>query len=144
MDDYDGLAYVRRNADIMIAAGENEYTHYGFKELITKGAVDIIQPDPIKSGGIMACRKIFALAEAWNLEIATHSFCYGPGLAAALHLSLSNTRSRYIEINPIPLEQPFIQPALYPENGWLSIPDKPGLGIEIDAEAVKKYAAAGA
>ena len=51
----------------------------------------------------MECRKIFALAEAWNLGIATHSFFFGPGVSATLHLSLSNMRSEYVEINAVPL-----------------------------------------
>jgi L-alanine-DL-glutamate epimerase-like enolase superfamily enzyme len=139
VDDYDGLAYVRDHCDILIAAGENEYTHYGFKEMMVKQAVDIVQPDAIKSGGILACRKIFALAEAWNLQIATHSFCYGPGMAATLHLSLSNMKSEYVEVNPLPIEESFIQPVLKPEKGYLTVTGKPGLGIEIDEAVVKKY-----
>ena len=139
MDDYDGLAYVRDKSNILIAAGENEYTHYGFREMIVKRAVDIIQPDVIKAGGILECRKIFALAEAWNLQIATHSFYFGPGVAATLHLSLSNMRSEYVEINAIPLEASFIQPSLRPEKGYLTAPDKPGLGVEIDEDVVKRY-----
>ena len=66
MDDYEGLAYVRDNVPVRIAAGENEYTHYGFRQMITQRAVDILQPDVIKAGGIGVCRKILALAEAWN------------------------------------------------------------------------------
>ncbi len=139
MDDYDGLAYVREKSSILIAAGENEYTHYGFKDMITKRAVDIIQPDVIKAGGLLECRKIFALAEAWNLQIATHNFCFGPGVAATLHLSLSNTIIEYVEVNALPLEVFFIQPHLRPEKGYITLPDKPGLGIEIDEYVVKKY-----
>jgi len=139
VDDYDGLARLRDKTDIMIAGGENEFTHYGFKELVTKHAVDIVQPDVIMTGGILACRKIFALAEAWNLHIATHSFFYGPGIPATLHLSLSNMKSEWVEINAVPLEAYFIQPALRPEKGFLTVPDKPGLGIEIDEDVVKEY-----
>lgn len=139
MDDYDGLAYVKDKSNILIAAGENEYTHYGFRDLIVKRAVDIIQPDVIKSGGILECRKIFALAEAWNLQIAMHSFYFGPGVAATLHLGLSNMRSEYIEISALPLEESFIQPSLRPEKGYLAAPDKPGLGVEIDEAVVERY-----
>ncbi len=142
VDDYDGLAYVKDKSNIPIAAGENEYTHYGFRELIAKRAVDILQPDAIMSGGILECRKIFALAEAWNLQIATHSFFYGPGIAATLHLSLSNMRSEYIEINAVPLEAFYIQPSIRPEKGYVRASDKPGLGIEIDEDVVKKYSLA--
>lgn len=139
MDDYDGLAYVKEKANILIAAGENEYTLYGFKEMITKRAVDIIQPDVTKAGGILACRKIFALVEAWNLRLAMHSYCFGPGIAATVHLSLSNMLSEYVEIHALPLEASFILPPLRPENGYIAAPTGPGLGIEIDEEIVKRY-----
>jgi len=139
VDDYANLARLREKTDIPIAGGENEFTHYGFRELITEGAVDIVQPDVIMTGGITACRKIFALAEAWNLGIATHSFFYGPGIPASVHLSLSNMRSEWVEINAVPLEAYFINPAYRPVKGNITAPDKPGLGFEIDEKVVKKY-----
>ena len=139
VDDYNGLAYLRERTGIPIAGGESENTHYGFKELITGNAVDIIQPDVAAAGGIMTCRKIFALAEAWNLQIALHSFTFGPALAAAAHLSLSNTRSEYIEVCASPMEEYYMQPPLRQENGYLTLTDKPGLGIEIDEKVLKKY-----
>ena len=139
MDDYDGLAYVKDKSNILIAAGENEYTRYGFREMITKRAVDIVQPDTIKSGGLLECRKILALAEVWNLQLIPHSFYFGPGVAATLHFALSNMGSEYIEIKAVPLEASFIQPSLRPERGYLAPPDKPGLGIEVDEDVVKRY-----
>ena len=140
MDDYDGLAYVKDKSNILIASGENEYTHYGFREMITKRAVDIIQPDVIKAGGILEFQKIIALAEAWNLQIAPHFFCFGPGVAATLHLSFSNMTSEYIEVKAVPPEAFFIEPHLRPEKGlFTNPPDKPGLGIEIDEDVVKRY-----
>ena len=139
VDDYDGLVYLRERTSILIAGGESDNTHYGFRELITRHAVDIIEPDVAAAGGISICRKIFALAEAWNLQIATHSFTFGPSLAAALHLSLSNMRSEYVEIFATPLEEFYMQPPLRQEQGYLTLPDKPGLGIEIDEEVVKKF-----
>jgi L-alanine-DL-glutamate epimerase-like enolase superfamily enzyme len=139
MDDYDGLAYVKDKSEVLIASGENEYTLQGFKEMITKRAVDVIQPDATKSGGIWVCRKIFALAEAWNVGVATHSYFFGPGIAATIHLGLSHTRSEYVEMHALPLEASFIQPPLRPEKGYITVPAKPGLGIEIDEDVVRRY-----
>jgi L-alanine-DL-glutamate epimerase-like enolase superfamily enzyme len=139
MDDYEGLAFVKSRSNIWVAAGENEYTHYGFKEIIDKQAVDILQPDVTKSGGLMVCRKILALAEAWNLQLVPHCYYFGPGVAATLHFAASNRLSDYVEIHAVPLEASFIQPSLRPVNGFLKVPDQPGLGIEIDEEVVKKY-----
>jgi L-alanine-DL-glutamate epimerase-like enolase superfamily enzyme len=140
VDDYHGLAYLRERTSIPIAGGESDNTHYGFRELITSQAIDIIQPDVATAGGILTCRKIFALAEAWNLQIAIHSFTFGPALAAAVHLSLSNTRSEYVEVCYTPIDEYYMQPPLRQEKGYLALPDKPGLGIEIDEKVLKKYA----
>jgi len=60
-------------------------------------------------------------------------------VAVTLHLSLSNMRSEYIEVNALPLEASLIQPQLRPERGYITVPDKPGLGIEIDEDVVKRY-----
>jgi D-arabinonate dehydratase len=139
MDDYDGLSFVRERSTVRIAAGENEYTHYGFKQMITQRAVDILQPDIIKAGGIGVCRKILALAEAWNIQLIPHSFYFGPGVAATLHFATSSMSSDYVEINAVPLEAFPIEPTLRPVNGFLKVPDGPGLGIEIDEAVVKKY-----
>jgi L-alanine-DL-glutamate epimerase-like enolase superfamily enzyme len=139
MDDYQGLARLRKKAGMAIAAGENEYTVAGFKTMLTAGAVDIAQPDAIKSGGIGQCMKIFALAEAFNIQATTHSFYYGPGLAATLHLCFSNPLSDLIEINALPLTESFIYPTLRPENGYFLPPEQPGLGITLDEDVVEKY-----
>ena len=140
VDDYASLARLREKTDTPIAGGENEFTHYGFREAITKGAYDIVQPDVIMTGGILTCRKIFALAEAWNLGIATHSFFFGPGIPASVHLSLSNTKSEWVEINAVPLEDFFISPAFRPDRGYITAPKKPGLGFEVNHEVIEKYA----
>ncbi len=140
MDDYDGLRWLRDHSPVPIAAGENEYTHWGFREIVSRRAVDIVQPDVIKSGGISSCRKIFALAEAFDLEIAPHCFYYGPGIAATLHLAMASTRARYVEINAIDLEAWFMVPPMRPQEGQLTINNKPGLGIEFDTAVLDRYA----
>jgi len=139
VDDYDALAYLKDRTSVLIAAGECEHTHYGFRELISKRAVDIVQPDAIIQGGILECKKIISMAEAWNLMVATHSFFFGPGHAANLQLSLSNMRSEYVEVNAVSPKEFYIQPSLRPENGYIKAPEKPGLGFEVDDEIIKKY-----
>lgn len=139
VDDYSSLRKLKESTDIPIAGGENEHTHYGFRNLIMSEAVDLVQPDVIMSGGVMVCKKIMALAEAWNLDLATHSFFFGPGIPASVHLSLSNMRSEWVEINALPLEDFFIKPAYRPVKGYVSAPKKPGFGFEIDWDVVEKY-----
>lgn len=134
MDDYDGLRWLRDRSPVRIAAGENEYTHWGFRELVSRRAVDVVQPDPIKSGGLLACRRIAALADAFDLELSPHSFYYGPGIAATLHFCAATPRTQYVEINPHDLTDWFMEPALRPAGGMLAIPQGPGLGIAIDPD----------
>jgi len=138
MDDYAGLAEVRRGTKTRIAVGENEYAHFGFRQLLELGSADILQPDVIKAGGLLPCRKVLAMAEAWNLELIPHSFYYGPGVAATAHFVLANPLSNEMEINTTPLETDFIQPAFRPVGGELHVPEAPGLGIELDEDAVER------
>ncbi len=137
MDDYDGLRWLRDRSPVPIAAGENAYSHWGFRELITRRAVDIVQPDVIKVGGISACRKVMAMAEAHDLEISPHCFYFGPGIAATLHVCMASTRARFIEINPIDLESWYMQPALRPVGGHLAPSSTPGLGVAIDSATLE-------
>ena len=139
MDDYDGLRFVREHSNIPIAAGENEYTHFGFKSLLEKDAVDMLQPDVIKAGGLLCCRKILGMAEAWNTPLITHSFYYGPGVAATAHFVMANPLSDEIEINTAPLEQDFIHPSFRPVGGKIELSDRPGLGIEVDDDVVAHH-----
>jgi L-alanine-DL-glutamate epimerase-like enolase superfamily enzyme len=139
MDDYNGLRYVREHSNILIAAGENEYTHYGFKTILEKHPVDLLQPDVTKCGGLLCCRKILAMAESWNYQLIPHSFYYGPGVAATAHFVMANPLSNEMEINSIPLTMDYITPNFRPEKGKINVSNKPGLGIEIKEEVVEKY-----
>ena len=134
MDDYEGLRWLRDHSPIRIAAGENEYTHWGFRDLIARRAVDVVQPDLIKSGGLLACRRIAALADAFDLEVSPHSFYYGPGIAATLHFCAATARTQFIEINPHDLEDWFLDPPLRPVDGFVEVPTGPGLGIVVDED----------
>lgn len=134
MEDYDGLRWLRDRSPVRIAAGENEYTHWGFRELVALRAVDVVQPDLIKSGGLLACRRIAALADAFDLELSPHSFYYGPGIAATLHFCAATPRTQYVEINPHDLEDWLLNPPLRPAGGKIDVPQGPGLGIEVDPD----------
>ncbi len=139
MDDYDGLRWLRDRSPVPIAAGENEYTSAGFRELISRRAVDVVQPDVIKAGGLSVCRKVAALAESFDLDFSPHCFYYGPGIAATLHLCLATPRARYIEINPLDLEHEFMLPGMRPVDGYLAAPDAPGLGIDFDLPVLREH-----
>src|SRR5262249_43839316 len=88
-EDYSGLARVAAATETPIALGENESTLFGFRAIIEQRAGDILQPSITKVGGISEFKKIAVLAQAAGVPIAPHSFYFGPGLAATLHVAAS-------------------------------------------------------
>ncbi|MCB1364485.1 MAG: mandelate racemase/muconate lactonizing enzyme family protein [Rhodobacteraceae bacterium] len=139
MDDYRGLASLRGHSRLRIAAGENEYAPAGFRTLLEAGAVDVVQPDVIKAGGILATRRILAMAEAFGVEMCTHSFYFGPGVAATLQVAMASSECRMIEINPHHLSTEFMDPPLRPRNGKLALPGAPGLGVALIDDVVARH-----
>jgi galactonate dehydratase len=141
--DPEGLRRVNDEVDIPIAAGERLYTRYGFRRLFELRAVDIVQPDVGNTGGIMETKKIAGMAEAFNMRIQPH-VCAGPVLTAAtLQLDACLTNLLIQEIYPYRAPAHFAivdhAPELEISNGKCPIFDRPGLGIELVAEAVKPH-----
>src|SRR2546426_631878 len=117
-EDYPGLARVRAALRIPLASGENEATVVGIRAIIDAGAADIVQPSVTKVGGILEMKKIATLAAATGVTFVPHSYYYGPGLAATLHVVASTPGGPYLEV-----PQP-------PRGGGPRIQGKP-LGIEL-------------
>jgi D-galactarolactone cycloisomerase len=145
-EDYAGLARVAAATDTLIALGENESTLYGFREIVERHAGDILQPSITKVGGISEFKKIVALAQAANVPIAPHSFYFGPGLAATLHVAASFGGELPVEFPTGQLEVPFLTHPIEARDGRIDIPQGPGLGVEVNEEAIRRYpySAAGA
>jgi D-galactarolactone cycloisomerase len=145
-EDYAGLARVAAATDTPIALGENESTLYGFREIVAQRAGDILQPSITKVGGISEFRKIVALAQAANVPIAPHSFYFGPGLAATLHVAASFGGHLPVEFPTGELETPFLTEPIRARDGQVDVPSGPGLGVEVNEEAIRRhpYAPAGA
>jgi L-alanine-DL-glutamate epimerase-like enolase superfamily enzyme len=145
-EDYRALAEVAAALDIPIAAGENEATAVGFRELIAQRAADILQPSVTKVGGLGEARKICALAAAWNRPVVPHSFYFGPGLAATLHLIAATPGLRLVEYPGGELATPLLAEPIRAVDGWVGVPRGPGLGVEVNADAVRRhpYTAGGA
>ena len=85
-EDLQGYLEVKEALDVPIAGGECEYTRFGFRELISRRAVDILQPDTCKTGGLSEAKKIAALASAWGIPYIPHVWGTPIAIAAALHL----------------------------------------------------------
>ncbi|MFN8542440.1 MAG: mandelate racemase/muconate lactonizing enzyme family protein [Thermomicrobiales bacterium] len=137
-DDIAGLAEVRRDSPIPVATGEHEYTKFGFKELLTQGAVDIVQPDVARVGGITEWLKIAHLAHAFNLPVAPHAVSL-----VHLHLACCTPNLAVVEILGVQqqADRTWFTEIPEPVGGmWSPFPDRPGLGLALDPHAVARYA----
>jgi L-alanine-DL-glutamate epimerase-like enolase superfamily enzyme len=139
-EDVSGYKMLSDAVDVYIAAGESEYNMEGFKEYITNRAVDIVQPDVTKAGGLTVARKIVDLCEAWNVMMVPHGFSSVVNVAANLQLVASMPRAFILEYRrtPSPLISRLSKKPLTYEDGHLKIPSEPGLGIEIDYSVVEE------
>jgi L-alanine-DL-glutamate epimerase-like enolase superfamily enzyme len=138
-EDYAGLARVRAALTIPIACGENEATAFAYRQIIDAGAADIVQPSMTKVGGISEMKKIAALAAAANVTFVPHSFYFGPGLAATLHVVASTPCVPYVELPPGQLAAPLTAEPIRSGGVSLSVPDRPGLGADPDPDVLSRY-----
>jgi galactonate dehydratase len=140
-DNLDALAEVRRQSPVAIAAGERLYTQHAFHELIEKRAVDYMQPDISHAGGLFSLKKMAAMAEAAHVAFAPHNPSGPVANAATLQLAACTPNFTILEImiSDVIWRSEICDEALQMENGCLLIPDKPGLGIEIDEAACARY-----
>ena len=139
-EDFRGLAKVMEDSAVPLAAGENACTAHQFRHMIDERAVRYPQPSVVKVGGVSEFLKVATLAEAANMELAPHSPYFGPGFVATLHLIAHTRRARWIEKLYCDLETSIYTPALEIEDGVYTIPEGPGLGVEVDPQVLKEYA----
>ena len=147
-EDIDGYIEVKQKSNILIAGGECEYTRFGFRELITRRAVDILQPDLCATGGFTEMMRIIALASAWNVPIMPHVWGTNVGLAASLQLFavLPHFPERRFPAEPFfeydrsphPFRDKVTHEKFIMKEGYLDIPKCPGLGITLDIDFVRK------
>lgn len=150
-EDIEGYVEMRRQLETPIAGGENEHTLYGFRELLTAGAVDIAQPDVGSCGGITAARHIAAIAQAHGVQVNPH--VWGSAIAQAASLQVIAAlpvahHSLYAE-EPIleydrsshPFRQHLVSEPIEQLDGWVTIPSRPGLGVEVDRSTLDRYRA---
>jgi D-galactarolactone cycloisomerase len=141
-DDIRGSAEVARALGTPIAGYETEVGLFGFRELITQGAIDIAQPDIAWAGGFTECRRIAAFAQAYNLMVAPHAFSSAIVLVASMHLLASIPNGLILEFdqNPHALRQELLkEPISTDQQGFVALPERPGLGVELDPVAVERY-----
>lgn len=142
--DYQGYAQLRASTTVPIASGEFNTDLHEFRDLISGGCLDVVQPDVTLSTGILNGKKVAGMAEAYNLEFSPHTWTNGLGFVANLQLMASVPNCPYCEfpIEPpgwIPQARDFMlaEPLLVDKEGYIAVPQKPGLGIELDMERIK-------
>jgi len=140
-EDTDDYLALRAKVDVPLAAGENEFGVQGFRELLDRKMVDIVQPDCSRAGGITECRRIGQLAAQRGLRVATHTWSDAIALVSNMHViaSLSNGATVEIDRTGNGLIDDLLAEPLKVAEGKVALPKSPGLGIELDDEAVKRY-----
>jgi L-rhamnonate dehydratase len=140
-EDYDGYAELADAVETLIACGEQEATEWGFETLIDRGGVDVIQPDLSRCGGFTVARKIVHMTERRNRLCIPHSWLSDLLTAASLHLNAFMRRSVFQEFNVTsgPLSREMCKNPIRIEDGFLRVPQGPGLGVEVDESVLEKY-----
>ena len=148
-EDIQGHLEIKQKTDIMLAAGESEFTRYGFRDLISRRAVDIIQPDLCAIGGFSEMQKILALASTWNIRCIPHVWGSGVGLAANLQLqaALPHFPTSLLPVpsiieydrSPNPLREELVEGGFDMQGTVMTIPRGPGLGVEVNLKAIEKF-----
>ena len=148
-EDLAGYRELRQALTMPIAGGENEHTLFGFRDLLGQRCVDIAQPDIGSAGGFTACRHIAALAHAHGVQVNPHVWGSAIAQAASLQLiaALPVAHHSVFPQEPIfeydrsshPFRQQLVREPLESRDGWLEVPSRPGLGVEVDRAVLERY-----
>jgi D-galactarolactone cycloisomerase len=143
----DALAALKASTSVPIAYGEHAYTIHEFRDLVTRQAANVLQPDATLVGGLAEGRKVAVLAEAWGLTVSPH--CGGltaVGVAANVHLSAATPTFTVLEYDATPgqpLREALLRDGVFSPDrvvdGCLAVPMGPGLGIEVDEAVLERY-----
>ena len=141
---HENLTRLCAEVDILIAGAEDEQGFFRFKDLLSRDCFDVVQPDIATSGGILQSRKVAIISESMNLVMVPHSFDTGISLASALQVAGASPNVPYVEyamdLPALDLgHEPLLKtPINVGKDGYVDVPSRPGLGIEIDEQVVEK------
>lgn len=143
-DDLAGYARLAREQKISIAAGEWLATRFEFLDLMDRGRIRVAQPDVGRVGGFTECRRVCDLAAARNLTVVPHLWKTGLSIAAAVHMAAATPHCAFIEYLPEDLcvsrlRKELVKRTPAMANGKILVPDSPGLGIELDRDALGRF-----
>jgi L-alanine-DL-glutamate epimerase-like enolase superfamily enzyme len=143
-DDIDGYAELARTSPIPIAAGEWLATRFEFRELVERGCLQVLQPDVGRVGGLTEARRVCQLGQQHGLRVVPHSWKTGISVAATAHLAAVTPNMPFFECVPKTMAESALRRDLLraePEvtDGRVVLPDTPGLGIELDDDALVRF-----
>ena len=143
-ENVDAMRDVRESTSTPICSGENLFLRHGFRELLEKRAVDIIMPDMCKCGGLLESRKIADMAHTYYVPVAPHSQASPIGTMAACHVLAAIPNALVLEWHwGHPAERMirwknYVKEGEIIEKGWITVSDRPGIGLEMNEEAVRR------
>lgn len=141
-DDYEGYRKLAEATSVRIAAGEEESNRLSFIDLMDRGRIDVVQIDLSRVGGFTEAMKIASLAYDRGLVVANHGFTTYINVAAALHFLNSIPNALIVEFvteEGTNLREKITRQKLRAQEGFLAIPDAPGLGIDLDERGVEAF-----
>src|SRR5438105_2041282 len=141
-DELDAYARLADTVDIRVAAGEEDTTLSGFRELIERGHVDVVQPDVTRCGGITELLRIARYANEVGKACVPHAWKSGIIKAASLHINAVLEDAWFQEycVAETPLNTGLTRERFPLEDGYVNVPNAPGLGVELDLEILDRYA----
>jgi len=149
-ENVDAMRDVRESCHVPICAGENLFLRHGFRELLEKRAVDIVMPDIQKCGGLLEARKIADMAHTYYVPMAPHCQASPIGMMASCHVLAAIPNALVLEWHwghPAQRMQQwkvYVKEGEIIDKGFITVPDRPGIGLEFNEEAVKKMQRPGA
>jgi L-alanine-DL-glutamate epimerase-like enolase superfamily enzyme len=142
--DHSGMRMLREATDVRIAAGEMTRQIHELRDLVTAGAVDVVQPDAALAGGITGLRRVAILAEEHHLVFTPHTWTNGMGVTANAHLAAGLSNAPFLEF---PFDPPewslerrdfvMVEPLTVDREGWITLSDVPGMGYAPDEERLR-------
>lgn len=141
-DDYEGYKKLTEASTVRIAAGEEESNRQSYLDLMDRGRIDVVQVDLSRCGGFTEAMKIASLAWDRGLPVANHGFTTYINVAAALHWLNSVPNAlicEFVSQAGTTLRDQITRQRFHAVDGYLEIPREPGLGIDLDDEAVARY-----
>jgi L-rhamnonate dehydratase len=141
-DNYDGYRRLSESTTLRIAAGEEESSRLSYLDLMDRGKIDIVQVDLTRCGGFTEAMKIASLAHDRSLPVVNHGFTTFINIASALHFLASIPTSfilEYVTQEATDLRNEITFQDIHAEDGFVAVPDAPGLGVELNEAALEKY-----